>query len=186
MNVFFASLGLLLLLLFLPLLAALIYIDAPGPIFYTQERLGYKGSTFRMYKLRSMYVRQEQTAHFAWTARHDPRVTRMGRLLRAAHLDEIPQVINILRGEMSLIGPRPEVADCATKLEALVPRYRQRLLVKPGLTGLAQVMHHYGDTLQDEETKLIYDFYYVEHQSFRLDVLILFRTMGEVLLRHGR
>jgi lipopolysaccharide/colanic/teichoic acid biosynthesis glycosyltransferase len=186
MNLFFVIAGLLLLLLLLPLLAALIYITAPGPIFYTQERLGFKGSIFRMYKFRSMHVEKERQRSFSWTTPHDPRITSVGRLLRASHLDELPQVVNILFGQMSLIGPRPELPGFASTLQETIPQYHKRLLVKPGLTGLAQVRHHYGDTIQDEEIKLMYDFHYVEHQSFCLDVEILLRTMREVVLRHGR
>jgi lipopolysaccharide/colanic/teichoic acid biosynthesis glycosyltransferase len=186
LNLFFIFAGVLLLLLLLPPLAVLIYITAPGPIFYTQERLGYNGSTFRMYKFRTMHVEKEPQRSSSWTTQHDPRITSIGHLLRASHLDELPQIANILFGQMSLIGPRPELPDVAERLKKFLPQHHKRLLAKPGLTGLAQVMHHYGDSIQDEEIKLMYDFYYIEHQSFRLDMQILLRTIGEVVLRHGR
>src|SRR6266581_8066211 len=108
-NIVFGLLGLMILLLLLPVLALAITIDSPGPIFYTQQRLGYRGAIFRMYKFRTMYTVNEQAQGFALTVQHDPRVTRVGPLLRMIHLDELPQIINILRGEMSLIGPRPEL-----------------------------------------------------------------------------
>ncbi|MDQ2887829.1 MAG: sugar transferase [Chloroflexota bacterium] len=182
MNLSFGLIGGTLLLSLLPLLALFVYLDSPGPIFYSQERVGYKGTTFRMYKFRTMCV----DAGCAWATHHDPRVTRIGRFLRATHLDELPQVINILRGEMSLVGPRPEVRDFAAKLEATLPHYRDRLAIKPGLTGWAQVMHDYGDILDDEKMKLAYDFYYIENQSVRLDVQIILKTVVEVLSAHGR
>ncbi|HEV2654201.1 MAG TPA: sugar transferase, partial [Ktedonobacteraceae bacterium] len=182
MNLSFGLIGGALLLSLLPVLALSVYLDSPGPIFYVRERVGYKGTTFRMYKFRTMHV----DAGTAWATRHDPRVTRIGRVLRATHLDELPQVINILRGEMSLVGPRPELPEFAAKLEATLPHYRDRLAIKPGLTGWAQVMHYYGDTLEDEKMKLAYDFYYIENQSVRLDVQTLLKTVVEVVSAHGR
>ncbi|WP_338251033.1 sugar transferase [Dictyobacter halimunensis] len=164
----------------------LIVIDSRGPIFYTQERLGYRGSCFSMYKFRTMQVAAGQQTQLTWTTSRDPRITRIGRFLRATHLDELPQALNILRGEMSLIGPRPELLQFASTLEKELPQYRSRLHVKPGLTGWAQVMYHYGDTLQDEQIKLSYDLYYIAHQSFLLDLQILLKTVGEVVRAHGR
>jgi lipopolysaccharide/colanic/teichoic acid biosynthesis glycosyltransferase len=186
MNLIFGFSVSLILFLVLPVLALLIYIDSRGPIFYTQERLGYQGSTFRMYKFRSMQTDAAYAKHLSLTTQHDPRVTRIGRFLRATHLDELPQTINILRGEMSLIGPRPEMPEFASNLVNVLPQYRYRLNVKPGLTGWAQVMHHYGDTVQDEEIKLQYDLYYIANQSFQLDIRIILKTVVEVLFGHGR
>jgi lipopolysaccharide/colanic/teichoic acid biosynthesis glycosyltransferase len=182
MNLSFGLIGGALLLSLLPVLALFVYLDSPGPIFYIQERVGYRGTTFRMYKFRTMRV----DAGTAWATCHDPRVTRIGRVLRATHLDELPQVINIVRGEMSLVGPRPELLEFAAKLEETFPHYCDRLAIKPGLTGWAQVMHYYGDTLEDEKMKLAYDFYYIENQSVRLDVQTLLKTVVEVLSAHGR
>jgi lipopolysaccharide/colanic/teichoic acid biosynthesis glycosyltransferase len=122
----------------------------------------------------------------ALTTQHDLRVTRVGHLLRMTHLDELPQIVNILRGEMSLIGPRPELVDISSRLNELLPDYHQRLAVKPGLTGLAQVMHHYGDTIEDEKIKLGYDLDYIKNQAWYLDLQIVVRTVREVLLGHGR
>jgi lipopolysaccharide/colanic/teichoic acid biosynthesis glycosyltransferase len=186
MNLIFGLSGLIILLLILPVLALLIYIDSPGPIFYTQERLGYKGRPFRMYKLRSMHAAVGRTKHIILTAQHDPRVTRVGHMLRITHLDELPQVINILLGQMSLVGPRPELANFTTKLADVMPQYHNRLQVKPGLTGCAQVMHNYGDSIKDEELKLKYDLYYIANQSCQLDIQVILKTVGEVLSGHGR
>lgn len=182
MNLSFGLLGGAVIPFLLPILALVVYLESPGPIFYTQERLGHKGKPFRMYKFRTMRVGTGAT----WTMQHDTRITRSGRFLRAIHLDELPQVINILRGEMSLIGPRPEMPDLAARLEKILPQYRKRLAIKPGLTGWAQVMHDYGDTLEDEKMKLAHDFYYIENQSFHLDILTLLKTIAEVVSAHGR
>jgi len=166
----------------LPVLALFIYVDSPGPIFYRQERLGCDGKKFYMFKFRSM---RPDSGNLIWTTRSDPRVTRVGRFMRAMHLDELPQVINILRREMSLIGPRPEQEAYTRALEKINPLYRSRLAIKPGLTGLAQVMYGYGETSQEELIKLQYDLYYIEHRSCLLDIRILLKTIVEVVLRHG-
>jgi lipopolysaccharide/colanic/teichoic acid biosynthesis glycosyltransferase len=185
MDILFSLWGLIALCLLLPVVALCNCLESPGPIFYTQERLGYMGKPFKMYKLRSMRIDAERGGNAIWATRHDPRTTRVGRFLRATHLDELPQVINILRGDMSLIGPRPEREVYAVQLEQIAPWYRERLMVKPGLTGLAQVKHDYGGTKQDELIKLEYDLYYIKYQSWYLDMVILLRTVGEVVFRRG-
>ena len=185
MDVTFGLGGLVLMICALPLLALLIYLDSPGPIFYTQERIGYQGQKFTVYKFRSMTTRAEQKGQAVWAVKDDPRVTRVGRFLRASHLDELPQMLNILRGEMSLVGPRPERPEYAAELEAINPLYRQRLSVKPGLTGWAQVNYGYGSTSKDELEKLEYDLYYIQRQSFLLDIRIILKTVREVVLCHG-
>jgi exopolysaccharide biosynthesis polyprenyl glycosylphosphotransferase len=177
--------GTALLLLFLPIVALLIRLDSRGPIFYSQERLGIKGKPFRIYKFRSMHVDAEQTGQAQWAQENDMRVTRMGRFMRATHLDELPQVLNILRGEMSLIGPRPEREELAVELEKIIPFFRWRLAVKPGLTGWAQVKHHYAGSENDTLIKLQYDLYYIKHQSFMLDIVIILMTFAEVFLHRG-
>ena len=186
MDVTFILCGLLVMLLILPILALLIYLDSPGPIFYHQERVGYRGRKFSMHKFRSMRADAELAGHAVWACEEDRRVTRIGRFMRATHLDELPQVLNILCGEMSLIGPRPEREEYAAELEMANPNYRRRLTVKPGLTGWAQVKYGYGDTSQEELIKLQYDLYYIEHQSFSLDILIILKTILEVALHHGK
>jgi exopolysaccharide biosynthesis polyprenyl glycosylphosphotransferase len=177
--------GLLVLSLLLPVMALLIYLDSPGPIFYRQERLGIQGKPFRIYKFRSMRINAESAGQAVWAEKNDPRITKIGRFMRATHLDELPQVLNILRGDMSLLGPRPERAEFVIELEKAIPFYRCRLAVKPGLTGWAQVKYSYGNTDDDALAKLQYDLYYIKHQSFMLDVFIVLNTLIEVLLHRG-
>src|SRR5437660_5246227 len=142
----FVLLGLSVLLLLLPLLAILIYLDSPGPIFYWQPRKGYRGQIFSIYKFRTMFANNGSEGQEVWASINDARITRIGRFLRATHLDELPQVINVLRGEMSLIGPRPEQPMLVSRLEQCIPCYSYRMDVKPGPTGWAQVNYHYGGT----------------------------------------
>jgi exopolysaccharide biosynthesis polyprenyl glycosylphosphotransferase len=177
--------GLVMLCLVFPVLALLISLDSPGPIFYSQERAGYHGRTFLILKFRSMTTSTEHTGKEQWTTEHDPRVTRIGQFMRATHLDELPQVLNILRGDMSLIGPRPERPAYIAELAKENIFYSYRLSVKPGLTGWAQVKYGYGSGEQDELVKLQYDLFYIKHRSFLLDVLILLKTVGEVIFFHG-
>jgi|SRR5579875_399205 lipopolysaccharide/colanic/teichoic acid biosynthesis glycosyltransferase len=182
----FGLLAVLLILLILPVMALLIYLDSPGPIFYSQERLGYMGKPFRIYKFRSMRPGAESNGKAIWASRHDTRVTRVGRVLRAAHLDELPQAFNILRREMSLVGPRPEREEFAREMEMLDPAYHDRLLVKPGLTGWAQVKFGYGEGDRSELYKLQYDLYYIAHRSCWFDFVIILKTLVEVFRFHGR
>jgi exopolysaccharide biosynthesis polyprenyl glycosylphosphotransferase len=185
MDLFFGFLGTLSLLLILPALAVLVILDSPGPIFYKQERLGRNGRKFFIYKFRSMYTNAEHAGQAIWTTEGDTRITRIGRFLRATHLDELPQMFNILRGDMSLIGPRPEREAFVTELEKTIPFYRCRLMVKPGLTGWAQVKYPYGGTHAGTLGKLQYDLYYIKHQSFTLDIWIILKTIAEVLFCRG-
>ncbi len=176
--------GLVLALLFLPL-SLFISLDSHGPVFYSQERLGQQGRPFRIYKFRSMCSDAEHVGQALWAHSADTRVTRVGRFLRATHLDELPQVLNILRGDMSLIGPRPERAAFVALLETSLPFYRCRLNVKPGLTGWAQVKYRYGNTENDALIKLQYDLYYIKHRSLTLDIFILLRTLLEIVFCRG-
>ncbi len=185
-DISFGLFGLLILLLLLPTLGLLIYLDSPGPIFYTQERMGYSGKRFRILKFRSMRTDAEVKGGAIWAAKSDSRVTRIGKFMRATHLDELPQVLNILRGEMSLVGPRPEREEFVTRLEKKIPFYHCRLSVKPGLTGWAQVKYPYTSSDHDAMVKLQYDLYYIKHQSFTLDIFIILKTVVEVLLFRGR
>lgn len=184
-DLVFGICGLAILCILLPVLALLIYLDSPGQIFFIQERAGYRGRTFRMLKFRSMSPGAERSEGGSWTSRDDARVTRVGRLLRATHLDELPQALNIVRGDMSLIGPRPERPAYVAELVKSNPFYSYRLSVRPGLTGWAQVKCGYGSGKQDELTKLQYDLYYIKHRSFLLDILILLKTVREVVFCHG-
>ncbi|GCE21019.1 exopolysaccharide biosynthesis polyprenyl glycosylphosphotransferase [Dictyobacter kobayashii] len=185
LDLCFGVVGLAVLLGLLPLLAVCIYLDSPGPVFYWQERVGYHGRCFRLLKFRSMRVNAEPCGA-TWASQGDARVTRVGRVLRATHLDELPQVINILQGEMSLIGPRPERPMFELQLEQILPAFCCRLGVKPGLTGWAQVKAPYASSYAAAAVKLQYDLYYIRHQSFVLDISILLKTIVAVLWCSGR
>jgi exopolysaccharide biosynthesis polyprenyl glycosylphosphotransferase len=178
-------LGLALLLLVLPPVALAIRLESRGPIFYRQMRAGRGGRPFRVLKFRTMIDQAEADGHARWATAGDERVTRVGRFLRRARLDELPQVWNVLRGDMSLVGPRPERPELITLLEQQIPFYRARLLVKPGLTGWAQINYGYGRSVDDAQVKLEYDLYYIEHQSLWLELIILFRTITVVLGMKG-
>lgn len=181
--------GLILFVLFLataPLIALAIKLDSPGPIFYRQERMGMHGTTFVVTKYRSMVQNAECDGQAKWAAKDDPRVTRVGRILRKTRLDELPQVINVLKGEMSMVGPRPERPQFIAQLQKQIPFYRTRLAGKPGLTGWAQVNYGYGSTVEDALIKLQYDLYYLKHQSIWFDLKILLRTFAVVLKMKGQ
>jgi len=174
----------ILLLMSLPIALA-IKLESPGPVFYRQVRCGRAGELFLIYKFRTMVADAEKDGKARWASRDDPRVTRVGHFLRRARLDELPQLFNVLRGEMSIVGPRPERPEFVEKLEAAIPFYRMRLLVKPGITGWAQINYNYGNTVDDAMVKLEYDFYYVRYWSIWLDLYTLFRTVGVVFALKG-
>ncbi|MDB9306516.1 sugar transferase [Nodularia spumigena CS-591/12] len=178
-----------LLLLFLsPLMlvaAIAIKLNSRGPVFYTQMRTGWEGKPFRVYKFRSMYQDAEKRGA-QWAGKQDPRITKVGRLLRLTRIDELPQILNVLRGEMSLIGPRPERPEFDVKLREEIPYYDLRYVVKPGITGWAQVMYPYGSSVEDAYEKLAYDLYYIKNYSLALDLAIFFKTIRVVLLGKGR
>ncbi|HUU83598.1 MAG TPA: exopolysaccharide biosynthesis polyprenyl glycosylphosphotransferase [Phycisphaerae bacterium] len=172
--------GLLLTLPLLPLVALAIRLEDRGPVLYSQDRVGQNGIIFRLFKLRTMKVNSEPNGA-VWATDRDPRVTRVGRVLRRLRLDELPQLYNVLLGQMSLVGPRPERPDIVARLAAEIPFYNERHLVKPGLTGWAQIGFRYGNTIEDAKRKLQFDLYYLKHMSFELDLIILFRTVGTFL-----
>jgi exopolysaccharide biosynthesis polyprenyl glycosylphosphotransferase len=174
-----------LLILLLPPLAAAVRLDSPGPVFYRQIRSGRGNKPFSIFKFRTMFVDAEQDGQARWATKGDLRITRVGHLLRKARLDELPQLLNVLRGEMSLIGPRPERPEFIEELQRAIPFYRTRLMVKPGLTGWAQIHYEYGSSIEDALIKLRYDFYYVCYWSLWLDLYILFRTLGVVFRLKG-
>jgi exopolysaccharide biosynthesis polyprenyl glycosylphosphotransferase len=176
-------LGLLSPLMLLVIVA--IKLDSPGPVFYTQMRAGLDGKPFRVYKFRSMYEDAEKRGA-QWANEQDPRITRVGRWLRLIRIDELPQILNVLRGEMSLIGPRPERPEFDVKLREEIPYYDLRYVVKPGITGWAQVMYPYGASVEDAREKLAYDLYYIKNYSLALDLAIFFKTIRVVLLGKGR
>jgi sugar transferase (PEP-CTERM system associated) len=181
--------SLLLLVVSLPvmLLAALaIWLEDRAPVFYSQERVGLDGRLFRVLKLRSMSTDAEQGGHPQWAARNDPRITRVGNILRKLRIDELPQILNVLKGEMSFVGPRPERPYFVGQLNERVPYYNVRHSIKPGITGWAQVRYGYGDSIDDALQKLQYDLYYVKNNSLLLDVLVLIDTFKVVMFRGGR
>lgn len=185
MDIVLSLVGLAVFALILPFIALAIRLNSPGSIFYTQERLGRNGCVFRVYKLRSMIQDAEAETGAVFSRPGDPRVTKVGRFLRKTRLDEVPQLINVLRGEMSWIGPRPERPEHVQRLTQKIPFYRTRLIVRPGLTGWAQVCYDYGSTDEDALTKLQYDLYYIRHHSLLLDLNIMLRTVGKVLSMSG-
>lgn len=179
-----AFLGLILLSPLILFVAILIKIDSPGPVFYRQMRVGLRGSPYMIVKFRSMRTDAEKSGP-RWAEADDPRVSRVGRWLRNLRIDEIPQLLNVLRGEMSLVGPRPERPVFVQQLRTMIPYYDIRHTVKPGITGWAQVKFRYGFTTEDSHTKLQYDLYYVKNLSLYLDLIILTRTVRVVLLGEG-
>jgi lipopolysaccharide/colanic/teichoic acid biosynthesis glycosyltransferase len=164
---------------------ALIKLTSPGPIFYRQERVGQDGRPFMVVKFRSMRVDAEVGTGPVWAQKNDTRVTPIGRFLRRTRLDEIPQLWNALRGDMSMVGPRPERPGFVADLTRQIPFYGQRHVVKPGVTGWAQVRYTYGASVEDALQKLQYDLYYIKNMSVALDIFVMFQTVKTVLLRRG-
>ena len=177
-------LGALVLLLllgpFILLFALLIKLGSPGPAFFKQVRVGEGGRLFEIVKLRTMRTDAEQQTGPVWARKRDSRVTRLGNFLRKVHIDEFPQLINVLKGQMSLIGPRPERPFFVNRFRREIPNYEQRLAVKPGITGLAQVRYKYDETLADVRNKLTYDLVYVKRMSWSMDARILVWTLSTI------
>lgn len=180
-----ASAGLLVVLPLFPLIAMLIKLGSRGPVLFRQERVGQNGRVFCLLKFRSMRADAEGETGPVWAEKRDPRVTRIGRILRKTRLDETPQLWNVLRGEMSLVGPRPERPAFVAQLQERIPFYAHRLSVKPGITGWAQVKYPYGATVADAVEKLQYDLYYIKNLSMFLDLLILLNTLQVMLFMKG-
>jgi len=167
------------------LIAVAIKIETPGPVLYKQERVGKDGERFNIIKFRSMVVDAERAGP-QWAGRRDPRITRVGWVLRKLHLDEFPQLWNVLTGHMSLVGPRPERPVFVEKLSKEIPLYPRRLKVRPGITGWAQVKHVYDESIEDVRKKVQYDLFYIENMSLRMDLKILANTVSHMLLGKGR
>jgi sugar transferase (PEP-CTERM system associated) len=187
-RVFDICVSLVLLLLTLPLMlltAALIRMDSPGPVLYRQQRTGLHGKPFTLLKFRSMQIDAEKGGDPRWASQQDPRITRMGSFIRPMRIDELPQLINVLRGEMSMVGPRPERPHFVEQLARIIPFYSERSYVKPGITGWAQVNYPYGASVEDAWQKLSYDLYYVKNRGLLLDLLILLATIRVILFREG-
>ncbi len=162
-----------------------IKLDSDGSLFYSQERVGLNGEVFRVLKFRSMCADAERGTGAVWAQKNDPRVTRVGRIIRRTRIDELPQIINVLRGEMSVVGPRPERPEIVARLEAEIPYYQYRHFVRPGITGWAQICFPYGATIAEAREKLCYDLYYIKNWSLRLDVQIMLQTTKVVLFGRG-
>ena len=167
------------------LAAILIKLHSRGPIIYKQNRVGKNGNIFRIYKLRSMCLDAEKETGAVWARTNDPRVTTVGRLLRKTHIDEIPQLLNVIKGEMSIVGPRPERPEMVRDLKKLIHDYEMRMEVKPGITGLAQVWHKYDETIEDVKKKIKYDVLYIKKMCLLADLQILAQTFRVVLTGKG-
>ncbi len=182
---FVALAGFLLTLPFALVVALLIKLTSRGPVLYRQRRVGRNGKEFTLYKFRSMRVDAEADTGAVWAQRDDPRVTGLGRWLRLLRIDELPQFVNVLKGDMCIVGPRPERPEFVATLSHQIPFYRQRHCIKPGITGWAQINHKYGNTIEDTIMKLEYDLYYIKNLSLRLDAYVIFQTFKVMLLSRG-
>jgi sugar transferase (PEP-CTERM system associated) len=180
-----ALVGLIIGLPLMLLIAAAIRLTSRGPVLYHQQRVGQNGRVFTVYKFRSMQVDAEAVTGAVWAQADDPRITPLGSILRRSRLDELPQLWNVLRGDMSLVGPRPERPEFVKNLTVEIPFYGQRHIVRPGITGWAQVRYTYGASVEDAMQKLQYDLYYIKNVSLALDLFILFSTIKTVVLHRG-
>jgi sugar transferase (PEP-CTERM system associated) len=169
----------------LVVIAAAVKWSSPGPVMYRQQRVGFQGRVFTVFKFRSMCANAEAATGAVWAQQNDERITGVGRVLRRTRLDELPQLLNVLRGEMSLVGPRPERPEFVSQLTKEIPFYGQRHVVRPGLTGWAQVCYTYGASVEDAMEKLQYDLFYIKNLSIPLDIFIIFSTIKTVLLSKG-
>jgi lipopolysaccharide/colanic/teichoic acid biosynthesis glycosyltransferase len=203
MNVLLSGVALILLLPVLFIIAVVVKLSSRGPVLYLQERVGLDrralsraaqnhrrqrdlgGQPFTIYKFRTMRVDAERESGAVWAQQHDPRVTPVGRILRQYRLDELPQLLNVLRGEMNIVGPRPERPAIFAELRTHIAEYPLRQRAKPGITGLAQINHHYDRSLDDVRTKVSYDLEYIRRQSVREDLRIMLKTIPVILWRRG-
>jgi|HubBroStandDraft_6_1064221.scaffolds.fasta_scaffold91207_4 sugar transferase (PEP-CTERM system associated) len=180
-----AFVGALVTLPIMALVAMVVKLSSSGPALYRQRRVGKNDVPFMLYKFRSMYTDAEAESGAVWAKKDDPRITPVGRWLRRLRLDELPQLFNVLKGDMSVVGPRPERPEFVAELERRIPYYRQRHCIKPGITGWAQINHKYGDTIEDTIIKLEYDLYYIKNLAPALDAFIMFHTAKVMLLSRG-
>ena len=195
LDLFLVTAGLAVIWPLLLVIALAVRCSGPGPVFFVQTRIGLNGQPFGMIKFRSMHadaearraalLAQSDREGICFKSRNDPRITRVGRFLRATRIDEIPQAWNVLKGEMSFVGPRPERPEFVSELEAAIPYYAERHMVKPGLTGWAQINYPYGASIEDARAKLEYDLYYAKNYTPFLDILILLQTIRVVLWPDG-
>ncbi len=185
LDIVLAAVGLIVLAPIMAIVAVAVRLSSPGPALYHQQRVGKQGRLFTVHKFRSMRPDAEKGTGAVWAQRGDPRVTPIGRLLRRTRLDEVPQLWNVLRGDMSFVGPRPERPEFVVELTKQIPFYGQRHVVRPGLTGWAQVRHNYGSTVEDAMQKLQFELYYIKHMSVAFDLFIVLETVKTVLMRRG-
>lgn len=185
-DLLFATLGLFVLALAIPFVWLGNLFGSRGPLFFSQKRIGRAGSVFEIVKFRTMVTDAEERTGAVWATERDPRITPFGKFMRRTRIDELPQFLNVLRGEMSIIGPRPERPEFVSMLTEQLPFYSSRHAVRPGLTGWAQVRYRYGASVSDALMKLQYDLFYIKHQSVWLDLVILFKTIGVVAGMKGR
>jgi sugar transferase (PEP-CTERM system associated) len=179
-----AAAGLLLFLPFFPIVLLMVRLSSPGPIFFRQTRVGMGGNNFTVYKFRTMRTDAEVDGA-KWATKDDPRVTRVGSFMRKVRLDEVPQLWNVLRGDMGFVGPRPERPEFVPELAEKIPYFELRHMIRPGLTGWAQVRYGYGSTIEQAREKLEYDLYYIKHMTLGLDLLIMFETIKTIIRRRG-
>jgi sugar transferase (PEP-CTERM system associated) len=184
-SIVISILGLLVSLPLLPFIVLAIKVTSAGPFLYRQERVGRDNVVFRCYKFRTMRADAEADTGPTWALDDDPRITRVGKFLRMARLDEIPQLWNVMRGDMSLVGPRPERPEFVSDLTRTIPYYSLRHSVRPGITGWAQIRYRYGNSVEDAKEKLRYDLFYIKNMSVGLDILIFLNTIKVILLGTG-
>jgi lipopolysaccharide/colanic/teichoic acid biosynthesis glycosyltransferase len=178
--------GVIFIIILYPIIGLAVIIDNWGPIIYTQIRLGKSGKIYNILKFRTMFVDAEKNGNFQPAEENDQRITSVGKILRKSHLDELPQFLNVLKGEMSLVGPRSERPMIVETYQKHIPFYRGRLLVKPGITGWAQVNYGYASTIEENAIKLEYDLYYIKHRNLIMDLSIMLLTISSVIGLRGR
>jgi len=185
LDIIGSGIGLVLMLPIMALVALVIKVSSPGGVLYHQSRVGLRGHVFTLHKFRSMRADAEEQTGAVWAAVNDNRVTRVGRFMRRTRLDELPQLWNVFRGDMSIVGPRPERPEFVTTLTKDIPFYGQRHIVRPGLTGWAQVRYTYGASVEDAMEKLQYDLFYIKNMSLPLDLFVIANTVKTVIMRRG-
>lgn len=184
-DIIASSLGLVMASPIIAMTAVVIKTVSPGPVFFKQERVGLRGKTFSIYKMRTMRVDAEKYTGPMWARENDSRLIRFGKVIRKLHVDELPQLYNVIRGDMSIVGPRPERPVFVEKLSSEIGDYRRRVNVRPGITGLAQVWHKYDETIKDVKKKVKYDLLYIREMCFLVDLRILVRTVLVCALGKG-
>jgi sugar transferase (PEP-CTERM system associated) len=184
-NILVAGIGVIVAAPLMAIVALAVRLSSRGPVLYRQVRVGLDGISFTLYKFRSMRADAEAETGAVWASKDDPRITPVGRIIRKLRLDELPQLINVLKGEMSIVGPRPERPEFVKTLSSQIPYYRQRHCVRPGITGWAQINYRYSDNLEDTIEKLEYDLFYIKNMSLGLDTYIIVHTLKTMLLSRG-